>query len=249
MRERSRSGIYHVIIRGINKQAIFDSDDDYMRFIFLLRAYKSKLNYSIYAYVLMDNHVHLLLREGDEDISNTMRRIEVSYATWFNWKYERSGHLFQDRFRSKVIESEGHLLSSLRYIHQNPVKAGLVGTAISYPWSSYSEYLGGEHLVDTQYVLGLFDDQRELAVEHFVDYNLSAGEDAFIETDARRKSMVDDVVKKQFHLKFEAELATLQTKETALQKEMLTYLKSLEGVSLRQLSRLTGLTVNKIFRA
>lgn len=248
MRERSRSGIYHVMIRGINKQNIFENDNDYKKFISLLRSYKPKLDYSIYAYVLMDNHVHLLLKEGDEDISNTMRRIEVSYACWFNWQYERTGHLFQDRFRSKAVESEAQLLNSLRYIHQNPIKAGLASTVNTYPWSSYSEYLDGEYLVDTNYVLGLFDKRKEKALENFVDFNSMTEVNASLEIDSRRKTIADEVIKRQFFQKFEAELATVQNREAHSQKEMLQYLKSIDGVSFRQLSRLTGLTVSKIFR-
>jgi len=122
-RVRSNTGIYHVMIRGINRQAIFEDDEDRIRFIDTLREYKDISKYEIYGYCLMDNHIHLLIKEIDESISLIIKRISSSYVHWYNTKYERLGHLFQERFRSEVVEDDGYFLTVLRYIHQNPVKA------------------------------------------------------------------------------------------------------------------------------
>ncbi len=94
----------------------------------------------MYAYCLMGNHVHLLMRtdENDEPMGQIFRRICAQYVYWYNGKYERVGHLFQDRFRSEPIENDAYLLSVLRYIHQNPVKAGMVHDMADYPYSSYA---------------------------------------------------------------------------------------------------------------
>jgi REP element-mobilizing transposase RayT len=111
------------MIRGINRQAIFEDDEDRIRFIDTLREYKDISKYEIYGYCLMDNHIHLLIKEIDESISLIIKRISSSYVHWYNTKYERLGHLFQERFRSEVVEDDGYFLTVLRYIHQNPVKA------------------------------------------------------------------------------------------------------------------------------
>lgn len=139
-RKRSRTGVYHVIFRGINKQRIFEEDQDYQKFLYALQDQKEKSGYEVYAYCLMSNHIHLLLREGREALGTSFRRIASKYVQWYNQKYDRVGHLFQDRFKSEVVEDNRYFLGVLRYIHQNPVKAGMVKTLEAYPWSSYQEY-------------------------------------------------------------------------------------------------------------
>ena len=124
-RERSKSGIYHIIMRGINRQDIFYDEDDYQRFMETIERVKTdKLD--MYGFCLMSNHVHLLLHEKNEDIHQIMKRIGSSYAWWYNRKYHRIGHVFQGRYGSECVEDDGYLLTVIRYIHKNPVKAGIV---------------------------------------------------------------------------------------------------------------------------
>lgn len=138
---RSISGIYHVMLRGINKQILFECDNDRYRFIKTLDRYRVICKYELYGYCLMVNHVHLLLKENDESISTSIKRICSSYVYWYNWKYDRCGHLFQERYNSETVESEVSLLRVLRYIHQNPVKAGVSEITERYAWSSnFKEY-------------------------------------------------------------------------------------------------------------
>lgn len=122
-RKNSVSGVYHIILRGANKQEIFHDDDDRIKFLDTLRKYSQRFGVKIYAWCLMSNHVHLLLREGDESISITMKRIGVSFALYYNYKYMTTGHLFQDRFKSENVESTNYLLTVTRYIHQKPHKS------------------------------------------------------------------------------------------------------------------------------
>ena len=138
-RIKSSTGIYHIMIRGINQQNIFSYDDDYKRFLVILAKYHRQSNYEIYAYCLMGNHIHLLLKEGKESLATSMKRIGTSYVYYYNWQYDRKGHLFQDRYKSEPVEDDAYFLTVLRYIHQNPLKAGLSDDISSYPWSSYSE--------------------------------------------------------------------------------------------------------------
>ena len=154
-RQQSQSGIYHLILRGVNKQVIFEDDEDREKFLWCCRYYKEISQYKVYGYCLMNNHIHLLIKEDKEPISKIMKRIGVSYVSWFNHKYDRCGHLFQDRFKSETVDSDEYLLTLLRYIHQNPMKSGEVKKIAAYPWSSYKEYLGDNNLVDIDFTLRL----------------------------------------------------------------------------------------------
>ena len=113
-RKRSSSGIYHIMLRGINRQIIFEDREDYQRFFDTLKKYKAVSGYTIYAYCLMSNHVHILLKAGHEDLDLIIKRIAGSYVYWYNWKYGRVGHLFQDRFKSEPIETDEYFLTVLR---------------------------------------------------------------------------------------------------------------------------------------
>ena len=105
------------MVRGINQQNIFVEDNDYLKYIDTLREYKKEIAFELYAYCLMGNHLHLLIKEGNEEIGNTMRRIGVSYAYWYNRQYDRSGHLFQGRFKSEPVEDDTYL-SKLQNMEQ-----------------------------------------------------------------------------------------------------------------------------------
>lgn len=148
-RQHSDTGVYHVMLRGIDRCDIFADDQDRGKFLKILRAVSSPVDLDgnplppychIYAYCLMDNHVHLLIAEGTEDIGNVMKRIGVSYVSYYNKRYERLGPLFHDRFRSEPVGDTGYFITLLRYIHQNPVEAEMVTAPEQYRWSSWHEY-------------------------------------------------------------------------------------------------------------
>ena len=159
-RKKSETGIYHIIIKGINRQEIFHDDEDCLRFVETLDRYKKKFKFEVYGWCLMGNHIHLLLKEGEEEIAKTMKRIGVSFVWYYNWKYKSTGHLFQDRFKSENVETDEYLMTVIRYIHQNPVKAGIVTTSSLWKWSSCKGYYGERSypvgLLDNEFILGLF---------------------------------------------------------------------------------------------
>lgn len=170
-REKSSTGIYHVILRGMNRQTIFEDEEDSIKFIQTLSEYQKKSGFKLYAYCLMGNHVHLLVKEEKEDLGITIKRIGASYVYWYNWKYERCGHLFQDRYKSETVEDDKYFLAVLRYIHQNPLKAKIVDELADYPWSSYREYLSKGKLIETDFALGLFSNDRVKAIEEFKEFH------------------------------------------------------------------------------
>lgn len=164
--------IYHVFARGNNRENIFFVTEDFQRFYHNLVRFRDSLNFTLYAYCLLPNHFHLLLRSGKVPLSKIMQVLMTAYTMYINKKHGRVGHVFQGRFKSIVVEKETYLLELLRYIHLNPVKAGLVDKADQYPWSSYIKYLTpGEEdfLVETKEIMSMFSEdshrQKRLLIE------------------------------------------------------------------------------------
>ena len=116
-RAKSKTKIYHLILRGINKQTIFEDDEDRIKFIQTLKECKNRSSMEIFAYCLMSNHIHLLIKEGKEDLGITMRRLGAMYVYWYNCA-RQACHLFQDRYKSENVEDRNYLLTVLRHIHQ-----------------------------------------------------------------------------------------------------------------------------------
>jgi REP element-mobilizing transposase RayT len=132
----AKTGIYHTMIRGINQQRLFEDDEDYRRYLGILVDASSKSGCRLLAYCLMSNHAHILVDAHDGSLEQMFRVVGVRYVPWFNAKYSRSGHLFQDRFKSEPVDDEAYLPAVIGYIHQNPVKSSLCGAAEDYTWSS-----------------------------------------------------------------------------------------------------------------
>ena len=248
-RIKSSTGIYHIITRGINQQNIFSSDDDYERLLNTLSRYCRKSSCEIYAYCLMDNHIHLLFKEGQEPLATTMKRIDTSYVYYYNWQYNRKGHLFQDRYKSEPVEYDAYFLTVLRYIHLNPIKAGITDDLASYPYSSYREYTNRANLINPIFALNMFHQDKDQAIEEFINFHYQPNDDRCLDITEKRETFSDKTIRELVFKKYHLELATLSNTTPDTQKKVLSYLKGLNSCSLRQLSRLTGLTVNQIVRS
>jgi len=247
-RIKSSSGIYHIITRGINQQNIFSCDDDYERLLNTIKRYCIKSKCEIYAYCLMDNHIYLLLKEGQEPIATTMKKIGTSYVYYYNWQYNRKGHLFQDRFKSEPVEDDAYFLTVLRYIHLNPVKAGITNDPATYPYSSYTEYTDKVKLVNTSFALKLFNQDQDKAIEEFISFHHQSNDDKCLDITEKRDTFSDKIIRQLVSKKYNIELATLANTNPDTQRKVIKYLKELNGCSLRQLSRLTGLTLYEVRR-
>jgi len=137
--------LYHIYNRANGRSEIFHDAEDYQRFINLLATYSKERSFSIYHWVLMPNHYHLLLEiEEPERISSIMSGVARSYVYYYHRKYQSSGHIWQGRFKSQPIEKEMYLLSCGRYIERNPVKANIVAYAEDYSYSSAPSYVFGK---------------------------------------------------------------------------------------------------------
>ena len=150
-RKESTSDIYHVMLRGINRQQIFLEDEDNLHFLEILKQCMEMSHFRLYAYCLMGNHVHLLLQTKDEPLGHVMKRIGTRYAVWYNYKYSRSGHLFQDRYKSEPVQDNAYFLTALRYILNNPVKAGMCRRMEEYRFSSAADYFRGGGITETAF--------------------------------------------------------------------------------------------------
>lgn len=144
-REWYENACYHITCRGNHRNDLFRDAGDFGMYLSLLSdtiKYFEDTSYTLIAYCLMDNHVHLLIQTSTSPISNFMKRINMNYAIYFNKKYNYVGHLFQDRFFSELILDDSQLLETSRYIHLNPVRANMVTRPQDYPWSSYCHLIG-----------------------------------------------------------------------------------------------------------
>lgn len=151
-RKRGESGFYHVVSKGDGGQYIFESTSDRTRYLTILTEALDEHRVELHAYCLMSNHVHLLVRDTEQDLSAFMKRVCENYAAYFKWRTGRVGHVFQCPFWSEPIESDEYFLCALRYIHANPEPA-LICKAKDYPWSSYQAYLHDSDFVTTEFAL------------------------------------------------------------------------------------------------
>lgn len=155
---------YHVLSRGNERKEIFRDEKDHLRFLDTLGKMVERSKLEVHAYVLMKNHFHLLVHTKEANLSRAIQWLGVSYSVWFNRKYQRSGHLFQGRFKSFLIENDRYFTTMCLYIHGNPLRARIVKRLSDYQWSSYQAYADKKHEVSwltTELVLGMYGGSRK----------------------------------------------------------------------------------------
>ena len=231
------------MLRGINQQQIFEETEDYDKFLDVLKDCKAICEYEIYAYCLMGNHIHLLIKEGTESLEQIFKRICGRFVYWYNIKYRRVGHLFQDRFKSEPVDSEQYFFTVLRYIHQNPTKAGLCKRVEDYRYSSYSEYINLNKIVDTDYVL------RLATIEEFIGLNNETVANICMDVSEKAIKRVTDEQAKNLIRKYTRceNVAQFQSLDVKTRDKYLKKLRE-KGISIRQLSRLTGISYSVVRR-
>ena len=243
-RIKSATGYYHIVARGIARQVLFEEDADYLFFLKTLKKCKEEEEFTILAYCLMENHFHLLLKI-DRRLDRVMNRISTTYAKYYNTKYERVGYLFQDRYKSKPVENSAYLLSAVRYIHNNPVKAGLCSVD-QYRWSSWQYYEGAKGMVDADIVLNLLGGKKG-----FMEYSMYEEHDPddgcfeFKESSRLNDHQAQDKIKELLHMESGTKIQELNRVK---RDEALRILKE-GGLSIRQIERLTGITRGIVMKA
>lgn len=240
-RQKSGSGYMHLIVRGIGKQVLFEEREDYLYYLSILERFCRDTGVKVCAYCLMENHVHLLVHDEAGKTPLLMKKLGVSYSYYFNKKYVRTGHLFQDRYLSEAVEDEAYLLVVFRYILNNPRKAG-VCPADRYEWSSYNLYDDPAAFVDTALFRELIGDRKR-----YRRFIAGDNDDACLEYDAPKRD--DEWAKNVIHKQLASESGTeLQSCGRRERNEALRKLKE-EGLSVRQIERLTGINRGIIQRA
>lgn len=171
--------VYHVILRGNAGQDIFFETQDRNHFLALLQEGQEKYRFRLHAYCLMTNHLHLVLQVGDISLSRIMQNVSFRYTSYVNRCQQQVGHLFQGRYKALLIDADNYLLELVRYIHNNPVRAGLAQTPEDYPWSSHGVYLGRDKTawLTTEWVLSQFSGDKKLAMALYRDFVMHGKEE------------------------------------------------------------------------
>lgn len=239
-RQRSKTGIYHVMVRGIDKRNIFLAPEDYEKFLDSINKAKEKSEFTLLAYCLMTNHVHLLIKEGNEEIGDSIRRINVSYAQYHNRKHGRTGHLFQNRFQSEVVNDDNYLMVVVRYIHKNPIKAGIVANMLDYKWSSFKNYIAEEEesIIDKDICMGCFSNRN-----NFINFHNQDNDDKCLDytvnkiyTDEQLRKVIEEII----------EIKKLPMMKIDIRDKFIRRIKEDTGASIRQLERVLGIGRNII---
>ncbi len=253
-RKLSNTGIYHIIMRGNERKNVFEDSDDKQRFLDGIKTKREESSFLLYAYCLMDNHVHLLLNTNHADLAEIMKSIAVRYASFYNWKYNRVGHVFQDRFKSEPIEDDRYLLAVVRYIHNNPIKAGMVGKLADYEWSSFPKYIQmvGTTWLDVTFVLGLFADNQMIAVNEFKKFSMESDNTPFPDSEDEKpiRTLEEGRAYLEEYLVNNAIVKEIgQLKENKqIRSEVIHHLRAKTSLSQRTIARLLGINKNTVER-
>ena len=241
-RVTSNTGIYHLTARGNGKQEIFLDEIDNRYFLKLIIEAKNRHDTEIYAYCIMGNHYHLLVES--RNIADFCKEINQTYAHYYNAKNKTVGHVFQGRYKSFAVENEEYLTCVLRYIHNNPVKAGIVENPGDYPWSSYHEYLSGEGLSSIYPILNIFDKGLRQARRRFVSF--SNQEDGFDYETANSSELFSEYIRgKSIVEELRGERAELEIDEL---KEIRKRLKEETSLSDKNIIGILGIGKTKYYK-
>ncbi|MEG2199940.1 MAG: transposase, partial [Anaerovorax sp.] len=223
------------------RQVIFQDDEDCKKYLQCIAQCKTISGFTLHAYCLMGNHIHLLIEVKVEDLDQIFKRIGVRYAYWYNWKYMRSGHLFQDRFKSEPINDDASFIAVLRYIYQNPVKAGLCKNPEDYIWSSYNKQGAYLPLTDCNKALEL------LSEAEFRAFLAQSNEEQFLDIEADTRLNDREAASM---IKVVCNVESLSDFHHLPAEQQTTFILELhkKRCSIRQLVRLVGISKGHIER-
>ena len=243
-RKPSATGVYHAMQRGINKEVIFKTSSDYNKYLHVLSDVKDKTGFRLYAYCIMNNHVHFLIKTGDETLGEIFKRIGCRFVPWYNRKYDRVGHLFQNRYKSEPVETDSYFKAVIRYIIQNPLKAGLENAPGKYQWSSYNDFLKQTPgLTDTDFPVSLFGSRQNL-----LEFVARPDNDSISGLEAPKNHIIDHHAQQLFSKITSCDSAAeFRRFSKPIQKDYLNQLHK-ENLTISQITRLTGLSTSTVSR-
>ena len=237
LRKYSNSQIYHIILKGIDDENIFYDNIDRNVFLERIQLTKKLFEYEVYAYCLMSNHVHMVIKIKDEFLSKAMQNLIIRYVSYFNKKYNRKGPFVQSRFKSKNIEDSRYFIDVCRYIHRNPEKAKIENTA-KYKWSSFHEYIGKEKIITKKFLMHYFNND----IEEFIKFT------------TKKETLYEAINLADFELNnklSDEELIYIIEKKYNLNsiQEIIGYFKNKENqVKIKELKKIKGTNKNQLSR-
>lgn len=237
------------MVRGVGKMEIFPLDTDKLIYLDHIGKVKKEMGFALLAYCLMGNHAHLLIRDERDGLSLAMKRIGIRYAQHFNKSYGRVGHVFQGRFKSQVIESLRQCLVCARYIHNNPVKAGIVPSAEHYPWSSYNAYISSRKtpLVERELILSEYSADPNVARQELTRFTQALDREMYSFPEDEVRPCAVDQVRDLFRLENVTPTAFKQLNRKK-RSELVTAIKKETAASLRDLEEVLGVSKSSLAR-
>ena len=240
------TGVYHTMIRGVNRQIIFEGAPDYLHFLGLVKRFKDDCGIDILAYCLMDNHVHIVLKDNRNTLSLFFKKLNTVYAMYYNEKYDHTGHLFQGRFRSEVIKSDAQLLQTIRYVHSNPIKAGICKTPEGYHFSSFHDYTGESKNVICETTLAT---SIAGGTGSFIKFNMETSDFKCLDDHPGRRRISDAEAESIVRGMSDIPMSVyFQSLDKTTRDTLIVELKN-KNLSYAQICRLTGLSKGIIARA
>lgn len=216
----SVSSMYHIMIRGINGEKIFSKSFYKSKVLKDIKVIGEELIFYIIAFCVMDNHLHLLVKAGEEELTTLMKRLNIKYAMFYNKLENRYGHVFQDRYKSEAIEDERYYLGVLRYIHNNPVKAGISNNILNYKWSSAIDYVNQKSdIINECYleeILELFKNK-----DNFIKFHDDFDYNVYVDTKEDENENIQIIINKIINNFLNKYGLTNEKKITKVQKEEL----------------------------
>lgn len=245
-REKSESCIYHVTTRGNGQMIIFTDDQDRNVMLSYIKGSMESTNVTLLGWCLMDNHIHLLIQDAYFSLPRAMKLISGSYANYFNNKYSHKGHVFQDRYASFPIETESYFLNAIRYIHNNPQKAGICKTE-EYRWSSFNNYASGKGICDTSLLLSIIGGSSQFL-------NFSKEDDNLLplslrgESDYPPEELQATATDALLRAGIDASPKAMNRLSRTDRREAICQLAK-TGMSVKQIAQTTGISKSSIYRA
>jgi REP element-mobilizing transposase RayT len=236
-RVKSSTGIYHIMVRGNNKEWVFQDEQDKGKLYNLIKEVKDKFPFKIYAYCIMNSHYHLLAKEEEIPLNEIMKLINQRYASYYNKNRNKIGHVFQDRYKSEPVEDNVYFLGLIRYIHLNPVEAMIVQDPYQYKWCSYKEYFYETPLmVDSEYVKKNICPEKDNFRKNFINLHRGDDENIYLDTEEslekRKKQIVRRIIK-NFN---------------GINEKSIKMLKNNVGMTHREIADILEISINKVHK-
>lgn len=239
-RQESNTGFYHVVVRGINNERIYNQHRERIYFKNIILKFLKKFQVEIYAFCIMSNHAHIMLRAELQELSMFMAAILAEYASYYNYKHYRNGHVFQNRFTSECIESEVYFWNCVRYIHMNPVKAGIVKNPLRYQYSSMKEYHINVPVVLHRNAFAVYEEKFE-NYNYFEEFHQHRSYEIFKDIPEEIKAQELEtaiIILEEMCEKYDPEFKTEIFEQKRLREEYMSQIKDIMGVSKKKTKEL-----------